>query len=492
MDENKNQSVVGFLESLGYNYNSEAQDKIRECDEWYDNSEEAFHKRTNLNNKTYTMSSLNFAKRCCADDANLCEIVEINAGQDDDKFEGVRTILRKNRFDAMYRKQLEKLSASGTVGAYVRLDNAELLTSGKVKGGQIRINYVDAESIVPLTVINDDVVECAFIGSDLLHGHDHKTLVIFRLDDQRRYVAQTFFFDGHQHEIPERRTEIQLGDVKPFSILRTAEVNNLDDMEGYGYPKLYSAIPILKCLDLCYAILFGDLDKGQKLIFLNEVLAEVQKDQNGKPYLTEKQKELFVLLGNEKLPEQKDVIQEYNPEIRTPAIKEAFELCLSILSMTFGYGTKKYSFESGQIKTATEYAGERQDSMQELNKQRFETTNYITELVSAIIWFSNTFLGTSWNINEEICIQYDDSYVTDKQTQMDGMRADALSFPEVPEFLVQYIMLRLNCERDEAIKYIQQTEPEEPEDTSGDLNEPPGSEEDPEDDPDPEGNNLEE
>ena len=37
--------------------------------------------------------------------------------------------------------------------------------------------------------------------------------------------------------------------------------------------------------------------------------------------------------------------------------------------MQFGYGTKKYTFENGQIKTATEYIGAKQDAMQELNKK---------------------------------------------------------------------------------------------------------------------------
>jgi A118 family predicted phage portal protein len=147
--------------------------------------------------------------------------------------------------------------------------------------------------------------------------------------------------------------------------------------------------------------------------------------------------------------------KEYNPEIRIDTIKDVFETCLSLLSMSFGYGTKKYTFENGQIKTATEYIGERQDAMQELNKQRAESEAYIKDIIRAVIWFSNEFKGTNWNIDEEINIAFDDSYVNDKQSEIENMRMDAIQFPNVPEFTVQYVMLRLNCERDEAIKYIQ-------------------------------------
>ena len=96
--------------------------------------------------------------------------------------------------------------------------------------------------------------------------------------------------------------------------------------------------------------------------------------------------------------------------------------------------------------------------MQELNRQRYEATQYITAICRAIMWFSNTFHGTAWNLESAICIQFDDSYITDKQTELETMRADAISFPQVQEFLVQYVMMRLNCEREEALKYIQNTE----------------------------------
>lgn len=460
-ERSKINGAIEALKNMGYTYNDNAQEIIELCDQWYTNQADEFHKRKNFNGVEVELESLNFAKRGCADDANLCEIIEINAGENSSKFDGIQEILDDNRFDVMYRQQLEKLSATGTVGAYIRLANADLLEDGHVRGGEIKINYVNAVGIVPLTIENDDIIECAFVGYNVKSGKREQTLVLFTLNPENGlYMATTKVFDEQGKLISEQ--ELQLGDVKPFAILRTAEVNNLDDMEGYGFPKLYSAIPALKVLDLCWNILYGDLDKGEKLLFINELLAEVKKGPDGRPQLSQKQKELFILLG-EKLPDQDSLIKEYNPEIRTAAIKEAMELALSLFSMSFGYGTRKYSFEAGQIKTATEYIGERQDAMQELNKQRNQTTQYIEGIVEAIVWFSNTFQGTDWTLDEEICIEYDDSYITDKQTQLEGLRADALSFPDVPEFLIQYIMMRLNCEREEAIGYMQAREPEDDE-----------------------------
>lgn len=459
-DKTKVTAAIEKLKQLGFKYNQTAQNIIEECDQWYTNEESDFHTRKNLNDQEITLEKLNFAKRCCADDANLCEIVEINAGENDKKFEGVQEILDDNRFGVMYRKQLERLAASGTVGAYIRLDNATLLENDTVTGGDIRINYINAAGIVPLTVENDEILECAFIGSDLVKGKNEQTLVVFQRDEKGLYTAETFVFDENNREIVDRHITLQLGDVKPFAIMRTAEVNNLDNMEGYGLPKLYNAIPALKIVDLCWNILHGDLSKGDKLLLINELLATIKKDDKGQPIMTAEQKKLFILLG-EKLPDQKSLIQEYNPEIRTGQIKEAMELALSLLSMMFGYGTKKYTFEDAQIQTATQYIGERQDEMQELNKQRQEAIDYIEGIVEAIVWFSNQFKQTAWELDEEICIEFDDSYVEDKNSKLERMRADALSFPDVKEFTIQYVMEVLNCERDEAIGYINGTDPDE-------------------------------
>lgn len=422
------------------------------CDDWYANRVTDFHKRENLNGVGITISRLNFAKRCCSDDANLCEIISV-APEEEALQEVIDKLLEHNRFDVRYREQLEKVSASGTAGAYIYLKNADYMQQADgtmtIKGGDIRINYCDAENILPLTVENHLVTECAFASTNIVKGQEKTTLVIFTIEDNGRYLAETVHFDRLGAELKDEYSSVQLGEVKPFAIMQNAEVNNLDDMEGYGLPKIYNTIPFFKALDLCYALLYGDLDKGDKLVFINELLACVSVDENGRKALTPKQQEIFVLLG-EALPTAGSTVQEYNPEIRVEAITKAFELVLSLISMQFGYGTKKYSFENGQITTATEYIGEKQDEMQELNKQRKQATDYINDIIHAALWFSNNFQGTAYNEETDLSIEFDDSYIEDKNAKLERMRADALSFPEVPQLKVWYLMEAYNVTEEEA------------------------------------------
>lgn len=450
---------------MGFIVNSEALSIIKTCDDWYSNRTiEEFHMRKNLNNVECKLNKMNFAKRCCADDANLCEIVSVAPEEKSASQDFIDTLLKKNRFDVRYREQLEKTAATGTVGAYIYLQNASYLKNADgsmmVNGGDIRINYCDADCIIPLTIENELVTECAFSATNTVKGKEKTTLVIFTLENSK-YKAETVVFDMFGKKVDEESASIQLGEVKPFSIMANAEVNNLDNMEGYGLPKVYNAIPLFKAVDLCYNILFGDLDKGQKLVFINELLACIQTDKDGKPYLTPQQKELFILLGESgegKLPQEKSLVQEYNPEIRVEQITKAFELVLSLLSMQFGYGSKKYTFENGKITTATEYIGTKQDAMQELNKQRKQATTYIEDIVHAAMWFSNQFSGTAYDVEEALSIEFDDSYVEDKQAKLEAMRADALSFMEVPILKVWYLMEKYNIPEDEAKKYLQYTE----------------------------------
>lgn len=427
-----------------------------------------FHIRRNLNNAEVKLNRMNFAKRCCADDANLCEVVSVTPEKQEASREFIENFLKRNRFDVRYREQLELTSAAGTVGAYIYLRDAEYIGNAdgtmSAKGGTVCINYCEADSVVPLTIENGLVTECAFCGTGKVRGKDRTTLVIFTRE-KGLYNAETVVFDEYGRKKEEESGNIQLGEVKPFAVMKNAEVNNLDNMEGYGLPKIYNAIPLFKAVDLCYNILFGDLDKGEKLVFLNEMLAEVSQREDGSLMLTKKQKDLFILLG-EKLPQQDTIIKEYNPEIRVEQITKAFELVLSLLSMQFGYGTKKYTFENGQIKTATEYIGAKQDAMQELNKQRKQAQDYISDIIHAALWFSNQFSGTAYDVEEPLSIEFDDSYVEDKQTKLEAMRADALSFAEVPVLKVWYLMEKYNIPEEEARKYIgtEDLEPEEEDD----------------------------
>lgn len=446
--------IAAYLAERGYRTSVRAYEIIHACDDWYRARETAHHRRVNVNGCAYTVPRIGFARRLAGDDANLCELIEINGGGDSTaQFERVNAILADNRFQSEYRRQLELTAAEGTAAAYIWLENADAYTDGTLRGGRIRIAYVDALGFFPLTVENGEVIEAAFAGERFINGQTEYTVTICRRTNGL-YSYDTARLDQSGREIPGSRRVYALGDVKPFGVLRTANVNTFDDMQGYGFPKLYDQIPLLCALDMAFEGLNSDIESSEKLTLINERLC--QFDDSGRPILpNEQMKRRFVMLG-EKLPDENDVIHDISPAIRIEAFRETIELILQLLGQSFGFGTKKYALNSGAnqaIVTATQYIGERQDMMQELNRQRQEARGYISGLVQAMLWFDNTYGGARWDLDAPVLVEFDDSYITSRNDQIEAMRADVLSGIGGVYVRAQYLMQRYNLDEKEAMKW---------------------------------------
>lgn len=126
--------------------------------------------------------------------------------------------------------------------------------------------------------------------------------------------------------------------------------------------------------------------------------------------------------------------------------------------MSFGFGTKKYTFEQGRIVTATEYIGERQDAMQEVNKQRDESIEYISDIIKAIAYFYELTQGTVLQI-DDIDIDFDDSYIEDRVSIADSMRNDALTF-NIPKLTEMYLKKKYGFNDDEVAEILGQMQDE--------------------------------
>lgn len=76
--------VKAYLEKAGYAVNTVAADILWKADDWYRIRETDDHRRVTVSGERYSLARMGFAKRAAADDANLCEVVEINAGSNDE------------------------------------------------------------------------------------------------------------------------------------------------------------------------------------------------------------------------------------------------------------------------------------------------------------------------------------------------------------------------------------------------------------------------
>lgn len=454
-----NEHVQAYLKAKGYAINETALTIIGQADDWYRIRETESHTRVTVNGEKKKLARMGFAKRAAADDANLCEVIEINAG--DAANETVMDVFSRSSFNTQYRKQLEETSAEGTTACYVRLDNADIMTDGTTQGGEIKLNYVSAPGFLPLTVENDDVIEAAFWGDSYQGTKKQTTLVICTRDPgTKRYKYETVVFE--QDGKHDDAVEVELGEVKPFAVMHTAEVNSIDSMKGYGYPKVYGSIPVFLGLDTAFSVFFGDLDGAEAITFINELLCGF--DDDGKPIPpNEAQKKRFVFLG-EKLPQRDTLIQTEQPEVRVDSLRGAVEFLLAVMSTKFGFGSRKYKFDGTEIQTAAQYIGERQDMMQELNRQRYQAKQYIMGIVRAVVWFSNTYQGTALPelSDDDIKIEFDDSYIESKSDRLESYRQDVLSNIGGAHVRALYLKEKYNLTDEEAEAWAMQGDDEEP------------------------------
>lgn len=82
------------------------------------------------------------------------------------------------------------------------------------------------------------------------------------------------------------------------------------------------------------------------------------------------------------------------------------------------------------------------------------------------MWFANTFQGKAFNLEQEILVDFDDSYITDKEAELERKRNDALSF-DIPKLTVWYLMDAYSLTEEEATKLVKEKIQEEEEQPTG-------------------------
>ena len=135
---------------------------------------------------------------------------------------------------------------------------------------------------------------------------------------------------------------------------------------------------------------------------------------------------------------------------------------LDLFSFKCGLGFHRYKFETGNITTATEYTGSRQDLVQSANKNQISIETALIGIVRGILWAAKNLLGAEVDPDTPISVNWDDSYITDAETRMGQMRDDALS-GLLPRY--KYLAARYGVSEEEARKLAEEarTENQQPE-----------------------------
>ncbi len=184
------------------------------------------------------------------------EKVKISLGNDESNRK-LEEILVDNNFYVKANQAVEKTFALGTGAFLLSLEDVTDKAKGKIK-----IQFVNAHDIYPLTFDENGISERAFANRgtkiDVSTGKVFKTLSLqmHTFNEQKNYVIQNFEFlegdDGNLTQIqPENIPEfIDTGmPNRWFSPIKPNIINNIDLYSPFGIAVFANSIDIIKGLD---------------------------------------------------------------------------------------------------------------------------------------------------------------------------------------------------------------------------------------------------
>ena len=416
---------------------------------WYNSNVKKFHKykvyRGNGTSVNCLRHSLGMAKKVCEDMADLLlnERVTITiADQTTDAF--VKGVLETNTWEELGNEFQEWKSALGTVAYVVYIKDAVVDEAGNMTGGSVGINYVEAAHIYPTSWQNKVITECIFTFPKTYKRKKYVHFQYHRIEDvpgenRKQYVIENTVVEntsGSGRELtPDQWEEIptfsglaeriETGSDQPLFIIdRLNMVNNADDdtTNPMGVALFANGIDVIKKIDLEYDSYANEFSLGRKRIF---VAPEFLSNTNGSPVFDPNDSVFYELPEDYfKNAESKEAIREINMELRIEEHSKAINDDLNWLSFKCGFGTDRYKFEAGSVKTATEVISENSDMYRSLTKHELVLNRVLIQLIQTIIRAGISIGIPGLQENTDVTIQFDDSIIEDKVTERQNDRQD--------------------------------------------------------------------
>lgn len=417
---------------------------VRVWESWYRSNVTKFHSYKVYNGKSYVRQkryALGMAKKVSEDIADLLmnERVTITIGDDaTQKF--INSVLSSNHAEKMLNQYQERKAYTGTVAYVPYVEGAEADEDGRIIAGtgSIKINFVTAKNIYPLSWENGYISECAFVFNKTIDSKRYAQIQIHKLSGGL-YVIENHIVEcstGSGQEVsPDKWAGIKgyetLAPVietgrpeRQFSIDTLNIVNNTDEQSEnnpMGISIFANCIDQIQGTDVIYDSYVNEFVLGKKRIFVApEMLYE---NVNGDPAF-DPDDVVFYQLPEDTLKDGGKPIVDVDMEIRADAHNKGINDNLNIISSKCGFGTEHYKFENGSIQTATQVISENSDMYRTIVKHEISLRESLVELICIICRLGRYVIGAAIEENPKIEINFDDSIIEDKAAERQQDRQD--------------------------------------------------------------------
>lgn len=398
---------------------------------------------TNGNVRTRELFRLGMAKRITEDWASLLLNEKTTITTEDDKAsawlmgedseQGTGGVLGDSNFWAEANELLEKAFAYGTGAFVARADGAKVSEKGAVIPSadcRAAIEYVDALSIIPLSVEKSRITEAAFISEFTKRGQDYVYIETHTKGENGNYIIENEYFllEGMQlkkSETPETIAPIiNTGSPIPwFALIRPNITCNIRENNGLGMSIYANAVDSLKAVDIAYNNFVKDFILGGKKVFYNKQM--LQTNSEGKTITPDDVvQQLFQQVGDGMDFDAKQMVQEFNPSLRVQENKDGVQAQLDYLSFKCGMGTKRYQFQASGVKTATEYNGERQELVQHAQRHAIIVGSALKTLCKALLYIGKAFCDADIDPETVVNVNFEDGFIIDDVAARENDRQD--------------------------------------------------------------------
>lgn len=351
----------------------------------------------------------------------------------DESEQGAGGVLGHNNFWAEGNELLEKAFAYGTGAFVARADGAKVSDSGSVipdANCKATIEYVDALSIIPLSVEWSKITEVAFVSRSTKKGKDCIYIETHTKGDNGNYIIENEYFlmegsEMKKAELPEGIAPmIDTGSPLPWFALVYPNITcNIRECNGLGMSVYANALDSLKAVDIAYNNFVRDFKLGGKKVFYNKAM--LQTNSEGETITPDDVvQQLFQQVGDGMDFDAKQMAQEFNPSLRVQENKDGVQAQLDYLSFKCGMGTKRYQFNASGVKTATEYNGERQELVQHAQRHAIVLESALKTICKALLYIGKAFCNADIDAETPININFEDGFVIDDVAARENDRQD--------------------------------------------------------------------
>lgn len=343
----------------------------------------------------------------------------------DDSEQGAGGVLGYNNFWAEGNELLEKAFAYGTGAFVARAEGAKVSENGSVipdENCKATIEYIDALSIIPLSVERSKITEVAFVSRSTKKGTDCIYIETHTKGENGNYIIENEYFmlegaDLKRVDLPEGiAPKIDTGSSLPwFAFVYPNITCNIRECNGLGMSVYANALDSLKAVDIAYNNFVRDFKLGGKKVFYNKAM--LQTNSEGKTITPDDVvQQLFQQVGDGMDFDAKQMVVEFNPALRVQENKDGVQAHLDYLSAKCGLGTHQYQFNYSGIKTATEYSGEKQELIKHAHRHAIVLKVALKTLCQALLYIGKTFCNAPVDAETSITITLDDSFIIDEET----------------------------------------------------------------------------